>query len=313
MRHFTQNWFLIGLLVALLIGFQWSTTFELLTKLDWLKWVIVTGTMFLMAWPLEFGSLQRTVSRPLAPLLASGLNMIAIPLLVWPLVGIVGGDLGAGLMVAAATPCTLASSAVWTRRAGGDDSVAIMVTILTNATCFLTMPFWIYVQTGNSIGPEVLAGTTFKLFFFVVLPIMVAQLLRVNRRSAVWATRQKPMLSVLAMIGLLSMVFMGAISMGLRFGEQSRTISLVMVAVVAVLVLVVHCLVFWGGIGIARLIGLAREQQIAVGFSGSQKTLMIGLTVAITLHMSIIPIVLYHAIQLIVDTVFAERMRRSVG
>ena len=311
MKSFRKNWFLIALLVTLLTGFHCSEPLAWLASLDWLKWSTVAITMFLMAWPLEFGSLQRTISRPLAPVLACLLNLAVIPLMVWPLVGWVGGDLGAGMMVAAATPSTLASAAVWTRRAGGDDSVAILVTILTNASCFLVMPFWIFVQTGNSIEPSVLTGTIYKLFFFVVLPITAAQLLRLNQTAAAWATIQKPRLSSLALFGVLTMVFIGAISMGLRIGDLDRALSVASITLVAVLMLGVHGVVFWGGIGVAKLIRLPREQQIAVGFSGSQKTLMIGLTVAISLEMSIIPIVSYHAIQLIVDTIFADWIREG--
>ena len=50
---------------------------------------------------------------------------------------------------------------------------------------------------------------------------------------------------------------------------------------------------------------------MAVGFASSQKTLMIGLSTAISLGFSIIPIIFYHALQLIVDTVLAERLRAT--
>ena len=63
--------------------------------------------------------------------------------------------MGYGMIIASATPCTLATGAVWTRRAGGNDGVTMMVTILTNSTCFIVMPLWIYwligveIETGN--------------------------------------------------------------------------------------------------------------------------------------------------------------------
>ena len=60
------------------------------------------------------------------------------------------GDLAVGLLVAAAAPCTLASAAVWTRRAGGNDAVALMVTIGTNLTCFVVTPLWLLVTTGRA-------------------------------------------------------------------------------------------------------------------------------------------------------------------
>lgn len=309
MQSIRKHWFLAALIVLLLAGYFFARQSEWLASSSSLKWSIVSITMFVMAWPLEFRSLRQTLFRPFAPLLASSLNVIAIPLLVWPLAPWAGAELGPGMIVAAATPCTLASAAVWTRRAGGNDSVAIMVTIITNATCFLVMPFWIYLQTGNTIASSLLTGTIYKLFLFVVLPISLAQLVRLENRSAAWATRNKPMLSLLALLGILSMVFLGAVNMSLRLEQQQAQLQLGEVMFAIITLTVVHCAVFWGGIGLARVIRLPADEQIAIGFSGSQKTLMIGLSVAINLGMNIIPIVAYHAIQLIVDTVFADRIR----
>lgn len=296
----------------MVVGFVFCAPFESLSNLEWLKWSIVAVTMFLMAWPLEFGRLKRAVSRPLAPLLACVLNLVLIPIIIWPLASLAGAELGPGMIIAAATPSTLASAAVFTRRAGGDDSVSIMVTILTNASCFLVMPFWILVQTGEEVESSKLTGTIYKLFFFVVLPIGLAQLARFNSASAEWATRKKPLLSILALLGILSMVFLGAVKMGLRFSGQSESaMDVSNLLIMAVSLVLVHTFVFWFGISFSSILRIPREEQIAVGFSGSQKTLMIGLTTAINLGMSIIPIVVYHAMQLIVDAVFAERIRNN--
>jgi sodium/bile acid cotransporter 7 len=68
---------------------------------------------------------------------------------------------------------------------------------------------------------------------------------------------------------------------------------------------------FWLGVRTARFCGFSRGDQIAVGFSGSQKTLMVGLLMAITLKVSILPMVAYHCLQLFVDTLIADAYRRS--
>lgn len=312
MKQLGKHWFLVSLLVMMIAGFTFCVPFESLANVEWIKWLIVAVTMFLMAWPLEFGRLKRAASRPLAPLLSCGLNLGLIPILIWPLASLAGTELGPGMIIAAATPSTLASAAVFTRRAGGDDSVSIMVTILTNASCFLVMPFWVLVQTGEAVEPTQLTDTIYKLFFFVVLPIGLAQLARLNSSSARWATRKKPRLSVLALTGILAMVFLGAVKMGLRFSASSENeMNLVNLFTMAAILLGVHTFVFWFGIWISARLGISRQEGIAIGFSGSQKTLMIGLTTAINLGMNIVPIIVYHAMQLIVDAVFAERIRNN--
>ena len=281
-----------------------------LAEMSWIKWTIVPITMFLMAWPLQTGQLTSTLTRPQAALLASLLNVGLIPLLVWPFAGFAGTVIGCGMIIAAATPCTLATGAVWTRRAGGNDGVTMMVTILTNSTCFIVMPFWIYWLIGVQIEHAKLLGTVYKLFAFVVLPIGLAQLIRLHKPSANWATANKSKLSVFALAGVLSVVFLGAIGMGNRVaGGVGDDTSAKNILIAAVVLTSVHCLVFWLGIWIAGLLKLPRPDQIAVGFGSSQKTLVIGLSTAISLGYSMIPILMYHAMQLIVDTVFADRIR----
>jgi sodium/bile acid cotransporter 7 len=277
-----------------------------------LNWSLVALTMFCMAWPIEFGQLQRTVTLPLAPLLAFALNVIGIPLVTWPWVVWLGGELGPGMMVAAAAPSTLATAAVLTRRAGGDDSIPLLVTILTNGSCFVVMPLWIYWQSGRLVETDLLLSTVMNLLFFVVIPILLGQLLRVSHTLAAWATQRKVPLGVVALICILIMVMIGSISMGIRMAEQAQPIGWWPFLWVGCLMGGIHLAMFWGGIAIARGLRLARPVWIAVGFAASQKTLMVGLSVAISLEVSIVPIILYHSIQLIIDTLIADYLRNRL-
>ena len=303
-----KNLFLVSLFVLLGLGYSLAIPLAGLAEASWIKWGIVSVTMFMMAWPLKFEQLSTTISRPQAALLASILNVGLIPILVWPFTGFAGLEIGCGMIVAAATPCTLATGAVWTRRAGGNDGVAMMVTIITNSTCFIVLPFWIFWLTGIEIEPSKLIGTVYKLLAFVVLPIGVAQLLRVHQASANWATINKSKLSIVAMIGVLAVVFLGAIGMGNRVGGIQGT-SAKDLLVAATVLASVHCVVFWLGMKIAGAMKMARPDQIAVGFSGSQKTLVIGLSTAISLGFSMIPILMYHVMQLVIDTVLVDQIR----
>ena len=220
MKLIASNWFLLALMAALVAGFGGAHTCRVVVEVSWLKWSVVTVTMFVMAWPLEFRHLYRTVTRPLGPILATILNLLVIPLLAWPLSYLLGAELGPGLIVAAAVPTTLATGAVWTRRAGGDDSLAIMVTIITNLLCFFVTPAWVYYLAGNETDQAKFVGTIFKLLYFVVIPMIVGQLVRFNQPSARWATANKRWLSLAAQLGVLFMIFLGAVSTGIRVSES---------------------------------------------------------------------------------------------
>jgi sodium/bile acid cotransporter 7 len=209
----------------------------------------------------------------------------------------------------------LASAAVWTRRAGGDDTVSILVTAITNLTCFLVTPFWLYVMTGSELSATdqaQLARMPIRLGFLVVLPMALAQLLRQQPLIGEWATRRKPLLSTIAQVGILSMVLAGATQCGLQLQRTSWG-SFSDVPFMCVVALTLHLAVFWLGVRSAAWCGFGRPQTIAIGMSGSQKTLMVGLDIAINYFggFAVLPMVAYHFLQLTADTVIADRLRSN--
>jgi sodium/bile acid cotransporter 7 len=237
-----------------------------------------------------------------------------LPLFAWGVSFLLRGDIAAGLLVAATTPCTLASASVWTRRAGGNDAVSILVTLLTNSVCFLVTPLWLGVMTGKAVDGEALnlARISMELALLVVLPMAAAQLLRVYPPLALAATRRRLALGVMAQLGVLSMIFLGSIRTGLRLHGEPATVLLVWDLLSMLSAVVgVHVVMLFTGVGLARLSGFSRPDQIAVGFAGSQKTLMVGLLVAMSLGVTILPMVIYHVSQLFVDTLVADRFRKQ--
>jgi sodium/bile acid cotransporter 7 len=81
-------------------------------------------------------------------------------------------------------------------------------------------------------------------------------------------------------------------------------------------VLAVHLVTLIVGQGLGRVLRLPREDWIAVGFAGSQKTLLLGLGLAISYAgvfgpLAVLPMVAYHVAQLLVDTLIADRLRQS--
>jgi sodium/bile acid cotransporter 7 len=140
----------------------------------------------------------------------------------------------------------------------------------------------------------------------------LAQLLRQSKSIGTWATRKKLLLSKFAQAGILSMVLAGATNCGLRLAESDWS-SLSGFPLMRVVALALHLVVFYVGFWLAVRAGFTRPQQIAVGISGSQKTLMVGLDIAISYFggLAILPMVVYHFIQLTADTVIADRFRSA--
>jgi len=283
----------------------------------------VVTVLFLMAFPLAFGDLHGAIRRPAAAILATVINAGILPLIAWGAAWLSSGDFAIGINLMAAIPCTLASAAVWTRRAGGNDSIALIVTIVTNSLCFLITPFWLLWTTGSHITITIwasqdtqglsLADMMTKLFLLVVLPMAVGQLARLIPKAGNWATRNKFQLGIVAQLGVLSMVLLGCISCGLKLRSlpTDEMPTLLSFAVMIGLVLAVHMSALLLGVGISRQLQFPRREEIAIAFAGSQKTLMIGLAIATEFYsanpLAILPMVAFHVGQLFLDTAVADR------
>lgn len=315
-----RRWFLLALAVMMAAGFCGAGSPQMaplvrLAESVGVRYGVVAVVLFLMALPLEARAMWRTMRSPGPPLLGVAMNSIAVPLVAWSLVATVGHlllsrDMALGLLTAAATPCTLASAAVWTRRAGGNDAISIMVTVITNASCFLVTPFWLWQMTGESAqidAPQMIV----KLALFVVLPMVLAQVTRIARVIGRWATQHTVALGVTAQVGVLIMIFFGSVQAAQRFARHGGRPIVVELLVVIVAVVVIHIAVLTAGMFCARRLKMERGSQIAVGFAGSQKTLMVGLQMCMELGFNIVPMVAFHVSQLLVDTVIADRLRSS--
>lgn len=286
---------------------MWESAQPLL-QWTWLRDGIVATVLFLMALPLDASAVWQAIRRPMPSFLAVIINMLAIPLMAWGCSLFFNDSLAVGLLVAAATPCTLASASVWTRRAGGNDAISLIVTVVTNLFCFVLTPFWLWITTGTHVQSQAISfavlGRTLALL--VVLPMLVAQIVRAVPRVASWSMRQKVVLSSLAQVGILAMVFLGSVQMGATLARQSALQVAWSVPLVVVTVLAIHIGAFYLGWYAAKLARMHPGDQIAVAFAGSQKTLMVGLRVSMELGASILPMVAYHVGQLIADTILSD-------
>lgn len=315
MRTFlAQYWFLAALVAMLALGTWAHGPLSGLAAATWLRDGNMALVLFVMSLPLEFSALWRTLKRPAAPLLATAVSYILAPLAAICLAPLLGKEFGPGLLVAAATPCTMASAAVWTRKAGGNDAVSLVVTAITNIVCFLVTPTLLVWTAGEAArGVSIPVAPLMKdLMLFVVLPIFAGQLARLIGPVGDFASRQKYLLSMVAQCGILFMVLLAAIKTGQRLaapGEAAGTTFEFALMIIAVAGL--HLFLFYAGLGLARLCNLEREDRLAVGFCGSQKTLMVGLRVADDCGFSVLPMICYHVLQLFIDTILAERLKAS--
>ena len=186
-----------------------------------------------------------------------------------------------------------------------------MVTMATNLACFLITPAWLRLLTKTEATLDY-NHMMQELLLFVVLPIMIAQLCRLHLPLANWATRHKMGLSILSQCGILWIVLLGSIDGGAKLasGENERLAwsdwLLMLLAVNFV-----HIAALGLGHLLASLCGMQRDDRIAVGFAGSQKTLAIGLALGPEYFsgLTIMPMIAYHVCQLLFDTLVVDYLR----
>lgn len=305
-----RNWFLLLLLGVLALG-MWLGPVLADPLKRFPRGVLVAAVMFITALPMSFDQLAQAVRNRSAVGLALLLSTVVAPPMAWLAGFLLRDALAVGLVVAASVPCTLASAAVWTRRGGGNDAIALVVTMVTNMGCFVVLPCSLWLLLGQSETKLDALALSLRLLLLVVLPVTLAQLLR--RRTAVleWAGRQRQQLSLAAQLGMLGMVLYGAVGAGQMLRRIDRgTIDWVDWGTLLVVVLGVHLLLFAAGWWGSRLLGHPPSIQLAVAIAGSQKTLMIGLDVALAFGgLAILPMVAYHVTQLLVDTLLVDWLR----
>lgn len=308
-----RRWFLVLLIVMLVVGMGWAESLAGVSASLPRRWII--GSVLLaMALPLRIDTMWATLRRPAPALLAVAINFVLVPALAWCGSLLLTGDLADGLIIAAAVPCTLASAAVWTRLAGGNDAVSLLVTMITNLTCFVVTPALIFLLAGRNETDIDFTDMAVKLLVLIVAPIFAAQLLRSIAKIGDWATDNKRLLSTYAQLGLLTIVFAGAVNAGLKIAELDGQLAPIagQIALMMVIVAVVHTFAWWAGLRVAARLGMRREDQLAVAFAGSQKTLMVGLAIALSFGgLAVLPMLAYHIEQLLIDTLLADRFRHE--
>lgn len=334
----SKYWFLIllVLLIALGMGLGLSVPGALLPLLAYLDPRVTTAVItLLMSVSLNGEKLSASLRAPGPVLLGFTVNVLIVPLL-----GMVGFalqsniDLKYGILVAASVPCTLAAASVWTRKAGGNDAVSLLVTMTTSLVCFVTTPFWLSVpgflagtQFGSAegLGAVTLSSETrvklaVDLVFGALVPTLLGQALRQIPVVRHGADRKKSLLGGLAQVLILSMVLVAAVKAGARLGEaDGGSIGIKPFVAAFLSVIAIHVAAYFIGTGMSRKLKFRLEDQIAVGLAGSQKTLPTGLLIATELGRStgmtfaLFPMLMYHACQLLLDTIFVASYSRKIA
>lgn len=224
-------------------------------------------------------------------------------------------DLLMGFFYLAVLPSTVSSSVAMTALAKGDVAAAVLnATLSTLLGVFLT-PLLVSVVMGSHGAAMDVGDTMLKVAQMLLLPFVIGHALR--PWLATFFARIKPWTTVFdrgVIVMLVWVAFSDSVADGLW--RDHGPVLLTQAALGAVLFLYP---MLWFTRKVSRLMGFSREDEIVAVFCGSKKTLASGMPMAKLLFggsaamgVLVLPILLYHQLQLLVCAVMARRYAARV-
>jgi sodium/bile acid cotransporter 7 len=250
------------------------------------------------------------------------LLVLATTFVVFPLLGLAAralvpsvltDDLYLGLLFLCLVPSTVQSSIAFTSMARGHVSAAIVSASLSNIVGVLLTPLLVLVLMPVGGAPRVDGSAVLDIVLQLLAPFAVGQLLRPWLAPVV--TRHAVLTKVVDRGSILLIVY-AAFSVGMTEHIWSSVQPWRVVAVAAVSTLLLAIVLAWTWIT-GRLARLDRGDAIVLLFCGSKKSLASGLPMALvlfppaTVGLIMLPLMLFHQIQLFVCAVIASRLGRD--
>jgi sodium/bile acid cotransporter 7 len=239
----------------------------------------------------------------LFPLLGLAAQALALPFLT--------PSLAAGLLYLALLPSTVQSSIAFTSIAGGNVPAAICAASLSNLLGIMLTPMLVALLMGGSgggISMEAARAILFELLLpfiagHAMRPWLGAPLARMGRLVG-WVDRGSILLIVYA-------AFSGAVVAGLW-----RTVPAGEVLLVTLISIVMFWIMLLATRVTARRLGFSTADETVILFCGSKKSLASGVPIAGALFPAsqigaiILPLMIFHQIQLLVCAVIAQHYAR---
>jgi sodium/bile acid cotransporter 7 len=312
------DWFLIGMGVAVALAWLFPDAGakggalhpELINKLG------VSLIFFLHGLTLSFGALLAGTKQWRVHALVQGSTFVLFPLLGLLLLGLgssLAPELKTGVFFLCALPSTISSSIALTAAARGNVPVAVFNATLSSLLGVVLTPLWLSLVLGTTGHALPFGSVVVDLLLLLVLPLVVGQAARPMLGKL--AAAHKSRISVVDRLTILLLVYTSFCDSVKGGVWSSGATPLVVAGGASVLLLAAALGLTWlagGGLG------LGRAERIAALFCGSKKTLASGVPMARLifgaqpgLAIILLPIMIYHPLQLLVGGWLAGRLART--
>jgi solute carrier family 10 (sodium/bile acid cotransporter), member 7 len=303
------DWFLLGMVVATLLAWLLPDPGakggvlhpELLNKLG------VALIFFLHGLLLSFVALRAGTLLWRLHLVVQLSTYVLCPLCGLVALVLIGGaldpSLSLGIFYLCALPSTVSSSVAMTAAARGNVPAAVFNATFSSVLGVFATPLWVGLCMGASGASLPLGRVVLDLILWLMLPLALGQLFR--PLFGAWALRHKSKINIVDRCTILMLVytsFCDSVKSGVWLGSGLGPLSATLAFCGVLLVLLLTTVN-----AVCKLLGFPVEDRIAAVFCGSKKTLASGVPMARLmfagqpgLSLILLPIMIYHPLQLIV-------------
>ena len=311
-RFLPDNFTLMLITVVIIASFL-PATGQVAVGFGWLTNIAIALLFFLHGAKLSRESIIAGAGHWRLHLLVFGLTFVLFPLLglaLKPVLSpLIGKDLYMGILYLCALPATVQSAIAFTSLARGNIPAAICSAAASSLFgIFLTPLLVTLLLNVHGEGGSTLDAIV-KISVQLLLPFIAGQIMR--RWIGAWVGRNKNWLKFVDQGSILLVVY-GAFSEAVNEGIWQKTPIWDLAGLVLVCCLLLT-LVLVAATLLSKLFGFNQEDRITILFCGSKKSLATGVPMAqvlfagSTIGLLILPLMLFHQIQLMVCAVVAQR------
>lgn len=216
----------------------------------------------------------------------------------------------------AALPSTVSSSVVMVSIARGNVPAAIFNASLSGILGIFITPFWMGLFMSGGDTPFDFYSILIKLFVSILLPVIMGLLL--NKALGGWAKKHSSKLTLFDKTIILTIVY-NSFSKSFLSGLFT-SIGVMDLLLIGVAVMILFGITYFILDKISTLFQFKEEDKITALFCGSKKSLVHGSVMAKVLFgnmasqgIFLVPVMIYHAMQLIVISFIAQRKAKRLG
>ncbi len=321
LKRFKPDWFLTGMVLAIVVAALFPAPGahggilhpELLTKIGIALIFFLNGAM------LSFGALKDGIMRWRLHLIIQVATFVLFPVIGLIFLAVAGRwinpDLQLGFFYLCALPSTVSSSVAMTSAARGNVPVAVFNATLSSLIGIIVTPLWMSLLLKTSGHHLDVTGVFIDLFKWMVLPMVIGQVLR--PLIGAWLHRHKKLAQIADRGTILLLVYTSFCdSFVLNIWGATNPAVMISVIMATLVLFFFVLLLLWA---VCDRSGIAPAFRAAVVFCGTKKSLATGVPMAsliFTGHASglgliLLPIMIYHPLQLLICTPLANRWAKE--